>query len=217
MKKIFEGIKNNPLFKGISVADFEAMISCVQGKLQVYQKGEIIQLVGNPVEMIGLVVSGGVQVVRDDIEGKQNLMADLREGSLFGEVFACAGILNSPVTVISVEKSEILHINYSKIITICSSACSFHSKLIENMLELIAHKNLLLNQKIEILSKRTIRERLLCYFDLYHNGARKFTISLSREKLASYICVDRSAMSAELSKMQREGLILYKGNSFEIM
>lgn len=101
----------------------------------------MIQLAGNPVNTVGLVVSGMVQIVREDGDGKQNLMAELYEGALFGEVFACAGISNSPVTVLASKNCEVLHLNYRKVIT----ACCFHQRLIENMLTLVAQKNLLVH------------------------------------------------------------------------
>lgn len=217
MEKVFEKIKANPLFRGIGLDDFESMLSCIEGQVRQYGQGEVIQLAGNTVRTMGLVVFGMVQVVREDGDGKQNLMAELHEGELFGEVFACAGISHSPVTVLASENCEVLHLNYCKVITACSSACSFHQKLIENMLTIMAKKNLMLSQKIDILSKRTTRERMLLFFDYHRQGARRFTIPFSREELAAYLCVERSAMSAELSKMQREGLICYERNSFEIM
>lgn len=217
MKKNFEKVKANPLFNGIGLNDLETMLHCIEGRVQKYQKGAVIQLVRTPVKTVGLVVSGMVQVLREDIDGKQNLMAELGEGELFGEVFACAGVSHSPVTVLASESCEVLHLNYRKVITTCSSTCSFHQRLIENMLTLIAKKNLLLNQKIDILSRRTTRERLLLFFDSQRQGAPRFTISFSREELAAYLCVERSAMAAELSKMQREGVIRYERNSFEIL
>lgn len=217
MKKVFDKIQSNPLFNGIGLEDFEVMLHCVEGRVQGYDKGAVIQLAGNPVKTVGLVISGIVQVTREDGDGKQNLMAELHEGELFGEVFACAGISHSPVMVLASEPAQVLHLNYRKVITACSSVCSFHQKLIENMLALVAKKNLHLNQKIDILSKRTTRERLLLFFDYHRQGVRRFTIPFSREALAAYLCVERSAMSAELSKMQREGLIRYERNSFEMM
>lgn len=216
MKKIYQFIKNNPLFKEISANDFETMLRCVEGRVKEYEKGAVIQLAGNPVKTLGLVVSGIVQVIREDGNGKQNLMAELGKGELFGEVFACAGVSHSPVTVRSGENCEVLHLNYRKVITACSSGCPFHQKLTENMLTLVAEKNLHLMQKIDILSKRTTRERLLLFFDYHRKGAQKFTVPFSREELAAYLCVERSAMSAELSKMQREGLIHYDRNHFEM-
>lgn len=217
MKIVFDKIKANPLFKGIDINNFEAMFSCIEGRVQKYNKHEIIQLAGSPVSTIGLVVCGSVQILRGFDDGKQNLLAELNAGELFGEVFACAGISCSPVTVLACENCEVLHFNYRKVITSCSSACIFHQKLIENMLFIVAQKNLMLNRKLEILSNRTIRERLLVFFDQQRMGARKFVVPYSREELAAYLCVDRSAMSAELSKMQQEGLINYTRNNFELL
>ena len=104
-----------------------------------------------------------------------------------------------------------------KIITSCTAACPFHANLIENMLKLLAHKNLMLNQKIEVLSKRTTKEKLMCFFDYQRGAAKKFTIPFSREEMAHYLCVDRSAMSNELCKMRDEGLIRFNRNEFEII
>ena len=215
MIEIFDKIKANPLFEGINATSFDHMLSCIEGRVKTYQRNELILLAGDPVKTVGLVISGRVQVFRENEEGKQNLMAELQEGELFAEVFACANVSHSPVTVAAAQDSQILHLNYKKIITTCSSGCPFHSRLIENMLTLIAHKNLILNQKIEILSKRSTRERLLLYFNIQGQGASHFTIPFSRDELAAYLCVERSAMSAELSRMQKDGLIRYKKNEVE--
>ncbi|MCC8025861.1 MAG: Crp/Fnr family transcriptional regulator [Clostridium sp.] len=215
MTEIFDKIKDNPLFAGIDAGSFGQMLSCVEGRVKLYLKNELILLAGDPVNTVGLVISGRAQIVRENTEGKQNLMAELQEGDLFGEVFACADVSHSPVTVIAAQDCQVLHLRYKKIITTCPSVCPFHTRLIGNMLTLMAHKNLMLNQKIEILSKRTTRERLLLYFEIQRRGASRFTIPLSREELAAYLCVERSAMSAELSRMQKDGLIRYQKNEIE--
>jgi CRP-like cAMP-binding protein len=158
-----------------------------------------------------------VQIVKYDDDGKVNILAQFGASKLFGETFACAGIDHSPVTVIAAEKTEILFMNYRKIITTCRASCSFHAKLIENMLNLIATKNLVLNQKIDILSKRKIRDKLMYFFDLRRGAAKKFTIPFDREELAQYIGADRSALSNELSKMKKEGIIKFDKNTFEIL
>jgi CRP-like cAMP-binding protein len=193
------------------------MFDCLSARKKFYQKGEIILLSGNTVNFVGLVLSGSVQIIKDDDDGRVNIIAELGASELFGETFACAGIDHSPVTVIAAENSEILLMNYRKIITTCKSSCSFHAKLIENMLNLIARKNLMLNQKIEVLSHRSTREKLLCFFNLHRGAAKRFTIPFNREELAQYICVDRSAMSAELSRMRDEGLIKFDKNDFEML
>lgn len=217
MKRIFEKVKNNPLFQGIAFSDFESMLSCISARTASYKKDDIILLSGDTVNFIGLILLGDVKVIKEDIDGNITILTELGVSEVFGEVFACAGIDHSPVTVQALEDTEILLIDYKKIILSCSSACPFHAKLIENMLKLLAHKNLALNQKIDILSKRTTREKLMCFFDYQRGAAGRFTIPYNREELAHYLCVDRSAMSNELCKMRDEGLLKFWKNSFEIL
>jgi CRP-like cAMP-binding protein len=217
MVNIFDKIKNNPLWDGIEYGDFGKMFNCINAKTRIYKKSEIVLLSGDSVKFIGLVLSGGVRIIKEDADGNSMILTELAASELFGEAFACAGIMHSPVTVQAAKDSEILFIDYKKIICSCSSACSFHSKLIENMLKIIAEKNLLLNQKIEIISKRTTREKLIAFFDLQRNAAKKFSIPYNREELANYLCVDRSALSGELCKMRGEGLLKFHKNKFEIL
>jgi len=217
MKKIFDTIKDNPLFHGVAYSDFIRMYDCLSAKTVRYKKDDVILLSGNAVSNVGLILSGSVRVIKEDIDGNIMIMTELSVPDTFGEVFACAGITQSPVTVMAAEDVEILFIDYKKIITSCTASCPFHAKLIENMLRLIAKKNLMLNRKIEILSRRTTREKLLCFFDMQRGAAKKFTIPFNREELASYICADRSAMSNELCKMRDEGLIRFKKSTFEIL
>jgi len=217
MKKIFETVKDNPLFQGIAYSDFEGMLNCLSAKTSWYNKNEIILLSGNTVKFVGLILAGSVKILKEDLNGRVAILTELVAPEVFGEVFACAGIDHSPVTVQAAEKTHVLFIDYKRIISSCSSACPFHSKLIENMLKLIAVKNLMLNQKIEILTKRTTREKLLAFFDMQRGMAVKFTIPYNREELAHYLCVDRSAMSNELSKMRNDGLIKFNRNTFEIL
>ena len=217
MKKIFEAVKTNPLFHGIAFSDFEQMMDCLSVKTAVYRKDDIILLSGNTINFVGLILSGGVKIIKEDIDGNSTIITDLAVSEIFGEVFACAGIAQSPVTIQAAEETEILFLDYKRIITACAGACPFHAKLIENMLELIARKNLLLNQKIEILSKRTTRDKLFCFFDTRRGALKKFSVPFNREELAEYLCVDRSALSNELCKMRDEGLISFQKNKFEII
>lgn len=217
MKTIFESVKDNLLFQGIAFHDFETMLRCMESRVRNYEKEDTILLAGDSVESVGILVCGAAHILKEDREGRQSILTELGPGDLFGETFACSGIAHSPVSVVAQGKCAVLFINYKKIITACSSACAFHSKLIENMLFLLAKKNLLLNQKIEILSKRSIRERLLLCFDLHRNGKKQFTLPYNREALAAYLCVDRSALSAEISKMRQEGLLRCHKNEFELL
>ena len=217
MRKIFDTLKSNPLFQGIAFSDFERMLGCLSARPVKYRKNDVILLSGDTVSFVGLVLTGCVRIIKESSDGNASILAELSVSEVFGEVFACAGISQSPVTVLASEDAEILVIDFKKIITTCSAACTFHARLIENMLKLLAHKNLLLNQKMDIISKRTTREKLLCFFDYQRGAARKFTIPFNREELARYLCVDRSAMSNELSKLRNEGLISFNKNEFELL
>lgn len=217
MKKIFEILKESPLFYGISFSDFERVSGCLSVKTAFYNKNEFIMLSGDSVNFIGLILSGKVKIIKEDINGNITILAELSVPEMFGEVFACAEVLQSPVTVQAAEDTEILFIDFKKIVGVCSNACTFHLNIIENMLKIIAQKSLMLNQKIEIISKRTTREKLLCFFDFQRGTAKKFVIPFNREELSNYLCIDRSAMSNELCKMRNEGLIKFNKNNFEIL
>jgi CRP-like cAMP-binding protein len=205
------------LFTGIAFSDFERMFGCLSAKTVYYKKDDVILLAGDAVNFVGLILAGSVQIIKEDADGHTTILAELGVSELFGEVFACAGIDHSPVTVLSKGNVEIIMMDYRKVITSCSSSCPFHLRLIENMLKLLAHKNIALNQKNEILSKRTTRAKLFAFFDMHRGAAKKFSVPFNREELAHYLCVDRSAMSNELCKMRDAGLIKFEKNMFEIL
>ena len=222
MKKTFETIKNNPLLQGISFSDFEKMLTCLSAKTTTYQKNTTILQSGDTINYIGIILSGNIKIIKEN-PNNQNTTTTIKEQNapeLFGEEYTCAEIDHSPITIQTTEKTEILHIDYKRINTSCTSACPYHRRLIKNMLKLIATKNITQNQKIEILTKRTTREKILTYLNTQKNttttATTKFTIPYNRQELANYLCVDRSAMSNELSKMKKEGLIKYNKNTFEL-
>ncbi len=217
MQRIFKAIKSNPLFEGIAIDAFERILGCLSARTAAFGKDDVVLLAGDAVNFVGVVLSGGVRVVREDIDGRATILAELGAPETFAEVFACAGVSQSPVTVLAAEKTEILFLGYKRLVMSCGEACTFHARLIENMLRLIAQKNLMLNQKLEILSKRTTREKLLCFFDIQRGDAKSFAIPFNREELARYLCVDRSAMSGELCKMRDERLIRFRKNAFELL
>lgn len=219
MKKYFDILKSVALFEKISETDLEHMLNCLNAKLSVYEKDNIIFLTGDNISQVGIILSGNVQVIKEDFLGNRTILTELSVGDIFGETFACAGIIKSPVTVLAVTGCEVLFIDYKKIITTCSSICIFHTRLIENMLKLLANKNLMLNQKIEFISKRTTREKLMFYFtvQMEKSKSNSFTIPFTRHELADFLCVDRSSMSRELCRMRDEGMLKFKGNQFEIL
>ncbi|MFI3170675.1 MAG: Crp/Fnr family transcriptional regulator [Faecalibacterium sp.] len=217
MQNYFSVLKENPLFESIIAEDFAAMLHCLGAFRKEYQKKEIILLAGDRVNHVGLVLSGAVKIVQQDLYANETVLAEIATGDTFGEVFACADISHSPVIVIAKEDCNILFLDYKKVITTCSKACVFHAKLSENLLKLIARKCLFLNKRLEILSKRTTQAKIMAFLLYAGNGQTQITLSLNREEMANFICVERSAMCAELSKMKKKGLIRYHKNQFELL
>ncbi|MDR3225755.1 MAG: Crp/Fnr family transcriptional regulator [Clostridiales Family XIII bacterium] len=216
-------ILKSALFAGIEKSQLESLLGCLSATQRVCKKGEFIFLAGKEAASVGLVMSGSVHILQEDSWGNRMILARFGPGELFGEAFSCAGAERLPVSVIAAARSEILLIDYRKIVTSCSAACVFHARLVENMLRILAEKNILLTRKLAYFSQRTIRGKLLSFLSdqaIREGSDAKNTvveIAFNRQELADYLCVDRSALSRELGAMQSEGLIRYRKNRFEIM
>lgn len=219
MKNYYEILKSVSLFDGIKEEDYPSLLTCLSAKVKHYDKNQIVFMKGDDAEKVGIVLSGQAQVVKEDYYGNRSLLTNLEKGMLFGETFVCADIKKLPVSVITTSESNILFIDYIKLSTSCTNACSFHNRMIQNMLKILAMKNLMLNQKIEFISRRTTKEKLLAYLSLEAEkaGGSQFTIPFNRQELADYLSVDRSAMSAELCKLRDEGIIRFHKNEFELL
>lgn len=219
MKKYLDLLKTVSLFEGIGVNEIETVLSCLSAEIVSYGKKQAVFLEGDSVGKVGIVLSGSVEVVKEDFYGNKNIVALLSEGQLFGETFVCSDIKEMPVSVICVTDCVIMLIDYRKLVTTCSNACAFHGNLVKNMLRIVANKNILLNQKLEFITKRTTREKLLAYLSAQAKkaGSSSFCIPLNRQQLADYLAVERSAMSAELSKLKKDGVIDYKKNCFKLL
>jgi len=209
--------KKNILFQGIHFDDLQKILNCLSAKTVSYKKNEIILLAGDVVNIVGWVMSGCVRVIREDIKGEAGILAELPAPNLFCEVFACAELEHSPISIVASEDCEVLLMDYKRIPQPCNTACHYHNQLIINLLRAVARKSMLLNQKVEVLSKRTIREKILSFLDTHRNSSRTVTIPYNREEVARYLCIDRSALSRELCKMRDEGLIKFNRNIFEIL
>ncbi len=217
MQKKYLKIIENKLFNNISENNLNSLFSCLGSFEKVYGKNEIILNEGDNINFVGAVLEGSVKIIKTDYDGNETIIAEVLEGDIFAEVFACAEIFRSPVSIISVTQSNIIFFDYRKIITSCSSSCVFHQKLISNMLNVIANKSLYLNRRIDIISKKSLRDKILTYFHYESMGRNHFSISMNREELAIFLCADRSALSHELSKMKKDGLIDYSKNEFILL
>jgi CRP-like cAMP-binding protein len=218
LEKYLPLLKKTALFEELREEDIGSMLKCLNAYQKEYKEGGMIWGEGETVGSVGIVLEGRVQVVREDVHGSRIILTEWGPGNLFAEAFAPAGIKEIPVSVFASVKSRILFLDFGRIITQCSAHCVFHSQLIRNMMRVIARKNLILNQRIELLGKRSIREKLLSYFWAEQKSSKRTRIALpfNRNELADYLCVDRSAMSRVLGQMRREGIVSFKKNVFEL-
>lgn len=219
MNQDIEILKKVSLFKGMDAKDIEEILSCLQGNVKQFIKNQVIILAGDEISSLGIILNGTVQIIREDIMGNRMIVANLCKGEIFGETFASARIKESPVSVVATEPSRILMLSIQRIVTPCKNSCNFHSYLITNLLSLIASKNLYLTNKMELLSKRTIREKIMAYlsYEAQKHHSNSFDIDLNRNELADYLCIDRSAMSRELGRMKEEGIIEFHKNHFTVV
>ena len=219
MKKYLPILQNCPLFENVASADLTAMLACLNATLIERSKHEVIFHEGDSARQVGILLSGAAQIVKDDFYGNRSIVASVSPGHLFGEAFACANVAHLPVSVIAVEKSEILLIDCRRITQTCSNACEFHNRLVMNLLSAMAEKNLQLNRKIECMSRRTTREKLMAFLlsEAKARGSREFDIPFDRQALADYLAVERSAMSAELGKLVRDGVIACERRHFRLL
>lgn len=218
MKINFEILLQCPLFYGIHPSDLEQTLKFLNAKAITYPKSSPIFLEGSSANYVGVVLSGKVQIVRDDYYGNRSVLTILKRGELFGEVFPCAGLKTMPVSAIALQNSHILLLDCEKIFASHSHSFYFHDYLIKNLLQEIARKNLTLNKKIRYMSQKTTKDKLITYLldEAKQNKCSEFIIPYDRQALADYLGVERSAMSAEISKLKKNGIIDTKGSWFSI-
>lgn len=219
MKKHFDVLRKCPLFQTITDDDLFKMLDCLGTKVVSFSPKETILSEGEAVKYIGIVLSGSAQIIQIDYFGNRSIVASIAPSELFGESFACAGIAAMPVNVVANEEAEIMLIDHIRITQPCSDACKFHRQMIDNLLKIVAVKNLAFHQKIEITSKRTTREKLLAYLLLQakKTNGNRFEIPYDRQELADYLGVDRSGLSVEIGKLRREGVINCSRSRFELL
>lgn len=211
-------LSTTPLFHGTTEEEVKEMLNCLGARTRSYKKGSLIYQAGDTVHAMGLVLTGSVTIENDDIWGRRNILSHISPGQVFAETYACISSEPLLVNVTAAESTEVLFLNVNRLLTTCQNSCVHHTRLIHNLLSISARKNLALSRRILHTSPRTIRERLLSYLseEALRQGSCQFTIPFDRQQLADYLSVDRSALSAELGKMQREGLITFRKNYFEL-
>ena len=218
MDEFFLVLQHCPLFEGIEAEDLRGFLSCLGARAAAMKKGQAIFREGDAAGAIGIVVAGSVQLIREDYYGNRSVVGHVGTAQLFGEAYAFSSAPTLPVSVVAQEDGAVVLLDGLRITTRCSNACAFHNQVIFNLLRLVSNKNLMLHQKIQVTSQRTTREKLMTY--LLHQaklqGSSSFTIPYDRQALADYLEVDRSGLSAEISKLRKEGILESEKNHFRI-
>lgn len=219
MKKYLNILHTSPLFEGIADENLLRMLNCLGARVETFDKKYTVIAEGNPAKYIGIMLSGSAQVFRMDYFGNRSIVGHIEPSQVFSEAFACAEVAAVPVSIVANEPSEIMFINCSHILHTCANNCGFHQQLIFNLMKNLAQKNIQFHQKLEITSKRTTREKLMTYLMFYASRVKSnsFSIPFDRQELADYLEVDRSGLSAEISKLRKEGIIESNKKHFTLL
>lgn len=219
MDTLVEEIKGYSLFEGMIPEEIASVLHCIGHSIKTYEKGEFISLTSEQVKWVGIPLSGSVQMLKEDLWGNRVILAFITMGQIFGETFACNKDTVSTVSFLSADATRILFLPFHQVLTSCGRSCTHHHRLIENMVTLIADKNFQLMEKIEIISKKTLRAKILTYLgqEARHHSSLQFQSAFGRVAMAEYLGADRSALTRELLNMKRDGLIDFYKNSFQIL
>lgn len=207
------------LFKGISPEEIRQICSCIGAREKVFGRGGTIYGMGDTVTEMGLVLSGSVSIESSDLWGSRSVMDRVDAGQVFAETYACLTDEPLMVSAVALEETAVLFLNVRRIVEICASGCAYHHNLLKNLLEISARKNLGLSRRSLHTAPKSLRERVRSFlsYQAVRNGSSDFFIPFNRQQMADYLNVDRSALSAELGKMRKEGLLDFKRSHFKIL
>ncbi len=211
-------LQKSKLFQGLTTTEIDQILTCLHGHTKKHGKDEFLLFPGSTTKQMGLVISGAVDIIEEDFWGNRTILSRVTQGGVFGEGYAACPDTPLLVGAVVAENCEVLWLNISHITTRCESNCAMHGRLIQNLLAILARKNIMLTEKISHTSQRSTRKKLLSYLSAEANkaGSASFTIPFNRQQLADYLSVDRSALSAELSNMAKEGILSYRKAEFTL-
>lgn len=206
------------LFAGLEEGASRELLQCLGARTAHYGKGEFIITEGDELTEFGVLLSGRGRAVKWDPSGRIIILTLLGQGSELGVMLAASGGRRSPVTVEAEEEASAVWIAYERLLSRCEKACQSHERLLRNYIKAVAEKGLVLHERIDCLLRPTLREKIMAYLTRMagERGRRAFTLPLNRSAMAEYLNVDRSALSRELSRMARDGMIKYHRNDFEL-
>ena len=211
--------KGSTLFAGIEEESLRRLCTCLSAYERTYPQDSFVFRAGDEVRNVYFILSGRVHIVDEDFWGNRTIIETMVADTLFGEAYVFSGAKSHLVSVMAAEDSVILEMSPQNLFTTCSKECGCHAKLVRNTLGIVSRKVVRLTEKMGHIIRRTLREKLLSYLSRCARREKKkeFEIPYSRQQLADYLCVDRSALSHELSRLQREGVLCYNRNQFELL
>ena len=212
----FSLISQTTLFRGYTPVETEDLLRGLRASVRRFVRDSAVYTAGKSVSNIGIVLSGTAQIENNDIWGNTSILGLVKPGEVFAEAHACVPGEPMMVDVIATEDTEILFVNVPEIFRLASSGKGNYTRLIQNLVIISARKNLTLSRRILHTSSKKIRGRLLSYlsYQAELQGSNRIEIPLNRQQLADYLCVERAAMSAELSRLQKQGLLTTNKNHF---
>lgn len=219
LEKYYNQIKTSPVFFGMSDNELKGLLECFNARVRKYEKEEMIIRQGDIISNIYLILDGAVNIEKDSYWGRRIIISRLGKNENLALSFVGSKNVESSVDAITVDETLVLILGYEKCTSMCQNACTRHKVLINNLFQILSKENIELIKKIENVSQKTIRDKLLTYLsnEAQKNHSNSFNIKFNRQDLADYLNVDRSAMSFELSKLQKEGLLKYNKNNFELL
>ena len=209
MEKYLPILRSCPFFMGLKDTEILSILHCVNAVKVSKASRSYIFKAGDSTEVMGLVLTGSTLIIQEDLWGHRNILSKCNAGDFFGEPYAATPGTVLNISVVAEEDCDILFLNIKRLLMSCPTACDHHQKLIRNLVSVLANKILILNDKITHVSKRSTRDKLLSYLSS--------DIPFDRQQLADFLCVERAAMSVELSKLQKEGLLKTNRNHFELI
>jgi len=211
-------LKQSPLFENISYESYLSMYDCFHAVTKSFRADEVIYDFSTLSDAVGIVERGEAALIRIDEDGISTVLEELSCGGVFGRSLAFAGSPRDSMEVVCRTPCEVLFIDYPHILKRCERACTHHSMLVQNMLRLMSDKAQALSERVDVLSRRTIRDKLLCYFTQQAGraGSKTFTLTFSLSTLADYIATDRSAMMREMKRLRESGEIRTEGREITL-
>lgn len=219
MEQYYPILNRCALFRGIEERNYKHLLGCLDAQVKHFDEEEFLFLAGDEINQVGIVLSGRVEILKENLAGNKHIIAILDSSDMFAEGIVCTVSRISPVTVQAKEEALIMQIPYDRVIRSCGMSCTYHYGLIQNLMMVLGEKNVNLNWKLELLTLKGMREKLANYLlkASYVNGSKTFQVPLNRGELADFLNVSRTSMCRELTRMKDDGLIDLYGRSFKIL